>query len=123
MNHRLIIAQDGWGEVPEWVHALVVACDAPGSSQSKVAKQLGISGSALSQTLSGKYKGDLVRMEDRIRSIFLNDDVICPALGQTSARICLKYRDQAVQLTSSSPLRVQMFKACNACPRYRSQGR
>lgn len=119
MSHREIIAKDGWGHVPEWIVALIKACDRPGSSQNKVAKELGVSATTVSQSISNKYQGDMARIEDRVRSVFLNGNVKCPALGAIGARVCLSHRDQAQELRSASPMKVRMFKACNACPRFK----
>ena len=118
MSERLEIAREGWGETPpDWILALVAACD--GSSQNKVAGRLGLSAATVSQTLRREYRGDMARIEDRVRSILLGDAVTCPALGEVSAETCLRWRDLSPTLTSASPMRVRMFNACNGCSRNR----
>lgn len=121
MSDREKLARKSWGALPDWVSALITACDAPGTSQRKVADKLGVSPAVVSQIISNKYAADLSNMEDRIRSVFLSGDVECPALGTISSKTCLRWRDKAADLRSSSPIAVQMFKSCNACPRFNAE--
>ena len=114
------LAREGWGaDVPDWIAALVAACDAPGSSQNKIAKLLGVSSAVVSQTLRNRYAGDVERIEDRVRSICLGGEAVCPALGAIGSASCLYWRDRARELTSASPMAVRMFRACADCPRNR----
>ena len=121
MSNRLIIAQDAWGEsVPDWIEVLIRECDQ--TSQNQVAKQLDISAAAVSQSIRNSYAGNLSRIESIVRDTYMNAPVGCPALGgKVESPTCLKWRRRAEELTSSSPMRVMMFNACRACPRYRSQ--
>lgn len=117
MSARREIADDAWGVVPDWIDALVKACDAKGASQNKVAGRLGYSGSVVSQVLRKDYAGDMHRLETRVRDIFLGGEITCPALGEIKSEACLKWRDLAADLTSASPIRVRMFNACKRCDR------
>lgn len=116
MSNRLIVAQDAWTEVPDWVAALVNECDQ--SSQASVAKALSLSQTVISQTIRNHYPGDMARIEAVVRDTYLNAPVDCPALGgEVESAVCLKWRRRAKELTSSSPMRVLMFNACRACPK------
>lgn len=115
MSERLSIAQAAWGEdCPDWIAALVRECDL--SSQNKVANRLGITASTVSQALRRSYPGNMASIEARVRTAFMSADVACPALGKIGGEACLRWRDQSTRLTSASPLRVQMFRACRKCP-------
>ncbi len=114
------IARECWGQdVPDWIRALVEACDAPGSSQSRVAGRIGYTSGVVSQLLRNAYPGNLDRLEDRVRSIFMAGHVTCPALGDIDTAACLDWRDRSGTLKSVSPMTVRMFRACRVCPRNR----
>ena len=108
-------ARAGWGDVPEWVAALVQACD--NTSQNKVADRLGVSSSTVSQTIRNIYPGRTETVAERVRAIFMNDEIVCPALGEMTSEACLNWRDRSKSLASASPIRVRMFNACRRCPR------
>jgi DNA-binding transcriptional regulator YdaS (Cro superfamily) len=119
MSARMEVATDCWnGVVPDWVQALVNACDAKASSQNKVACRLGLSGAVVSQTIRNSYQGNKENIEERVRAIFMAGLVDCPSLGEIGTEDCLKYRDDAAELVSASPNKVRMFAACNRCPRH-----
>jgi len=118
MSDRMIVARDGWGDsVPDWVSALVKACDTKGASQNSVASRIGVTGAVVSQVLRNKYPAKTGRIEARVRAVFLDGKITCPALGELSAEACLNWRDASHALSSVSPAKVRMFKACKACPR------
>jgi len=109
-------ARAAWGEqLPDWIETLALECQA--TSQSKVAKALDVSPTAISQVLHGKYAGSTARMEERVRGVYLDGKVMCPALGELAVNECLKHRDRAKTFEMASPTRVMMFRACNRCPR------
>ena len=125
MSPRMDLAIDGWKVkgVPDWVAALVEACDARGASQNKVAGRLRLSGAVVSQTIRNSYQGNMGNIEDRVRAVFMAGLLDCPALGEIGTEDCLKWRDDAADLSSASPIKVRMFAACNACPRHlRNEG-
>lgn len=112
------IAKAGWGEVPDWIEALVVACDAPGSSQSQVAQRIGRTPGVVSAVLKNNYRGNMVVLEERVRAILCVEQVKCPALDWISSADCLVWRDRAASLNSAVPTMVLMFRACRNCPRF-----
>ncbi|MCD9148940.1 hypothetical protein [Pseudophaeobacter flagellatus] len=120
MNSRLAIARAAWGNTPpDWIFALVRACDAPGASQNKVAARLSVSAATVSQVLRNSYAGDTARIEARVRATFVDADVDCPAIGTISAESCMSWRDRSKRLGSAAPNVVRMFRACRACPKFK----
>ena len=107
--------------LPDWIETLALECMR--SSQSTVAKALGVSSAAVSQVLSGKYKASTSRMEERVRGVYLDGKVACPALGELPVNECLKHRDNAKAFEMASPRRALMFRACNRCPRFTEAAR
>lgn len=115
MNNRLIIAEDKWGQqLPDWVKTLVEECNS--SSQNQVAKKLGVSSTVVSQVIHNSYPGNLENIAGRVKDVFDNKLVDCPALGPISGEACLQWRDQ-IGTTSSVPIRVLMDRACRLCSR------
>lgn len=117
MTSRMKRATEAWGKVPEWVIAIVNACDAPNASQNKVARQLGYSGAVISQVIVNRYLGDMDAVQRQARMHLMKSTVVCPALGEITEIACLGWREEAQELQSSSPTRVRMFTACRRCPR------
>lgn len=122
MSARMQIARQAWGEVPDWIEALVVACDAEGSSQSQVARRIGRTPGVVSAALNNKYRGSMTALENRVRAVLCAEQVSCPALGWISSADCLQWRDHAAAMNSSSPMMVQMFRACRNCPVFTKEG-
>lgn len=118
MTPRMKKASEAWGKVPEWVIAIVDACDAPNGSQNKVARKLGYSGAVISQVIVKRYLGDMTAVEQQARMHLMKSTVVCPALGEITEIACLGWREEANELRSSSPTRVRMFTACRNCPRF-----
>lgn len=117
----MTIALDAWKTLPDWLEVLIVACDAPGSSNSKVAKSLGRSPGVISEVLRNRYKGDMTDFENRVRDVLCAEQVKCPALNWISSADCLHWRDEATDL-KSGPMMVRMYRACHACPRFTKEG-
>ena len=121
MSDRMQNAKSAWGEVPDWVAALIAACDKPRSSQNKVAKELGRSPAVISSVIHNSYRGDMADVEERVRAVFLSEQVRCPALDLISTADCLRWRDEAAEL-KAGPMMVRMYRACHACPRFTKEG-
>jgi hypothetical protein len=101
--------------VPDWILELADQCDR--CSQSAVAKQLDVSPAMINQTLKNAYKGNLSRLETRVRGEFMKEVVMCPVLGEINSRDCLDHSGK--KFSATNPLRVQLFKACRTCPNNR----
>lgn len=96
----------------DWLAALRTACAE--SSQSAVAKRLGISPAAVSQVLAGKYAADTGVIEQKVRGVLMNKVVDCPVLGELNVKICLDW--QARPFAATSEHRTRMYRACRRCP-------
>ena len=122
MSDRMDLAAIAWeqkgGELPDWIIALVHACDQPGSSQNRIAKRIGYEGGVVSSVIRNSYKASTDQIEERVRAILMPTEIQCPAQGQIDTAACMKWRGHAKALTSASPSRVSMFVACNKCPRH-----
>lgn len=121
MTGPLENARAAWGEeLPDWVQTLAIACAR--TSQAKVARQLGRSASLVSAVLAAKYNGDLAAVEDRVRGVFQETTIACPAIGTMPTHECQDWRAKARQFQSGNPLRVRMYRACHRCPRLKKDG-
>ena len=113
-------AHSSWPEIPDWVEVLANECDR--SSQSEVAKQIGYSGSAISQAISNKYGntngGRIDLMEKAVRGAFMGGVVKCPVLGTLEINRCLTH--QRAKFSATNPTRVRLKKACQTCPNRKS---
>lgn len=111
-------ARQGWGDVlPDWIDALVVACDHE-NSQRRVAERIKVSTTLVSQAISNTYTAPLDTFEARVRAIYLTEDVECPGLGTITSETCLTWRDTARAGGATNPLRARMRRACHACPNF-----
>jgi hypothetical protein len=115
IDYQALVTEFWGAEAPEWVKMLASECAR--SSQSAVARQLEVSLTMVNQTLRRKYPGDLSRIEDLVRGVYMSAEVACPALGTLPANVCRQWRDRSRQFVSVNRERVLMYRACNACPR------
>lgn len=104
----------------DWVAVLRAECAE--TSQGKVASAIGYSGSVVNQVLKGVYKGDIARVELVVRGRFMGGEVMCPALGAIRADTCVDHQKRAKKFNPTNRMRTQMYRACQACPRFKSKG-
>lgn len=114
-------ARDAWGaDMPAWVRVLAEECDR--TSQNKAAIRLGRSSSLVSNVLSnkygGEYAGDLEAVEELVRGALMGETLICPVLGEIDKKACRDWRGRAGEFSARNTRAVQMFRACNRCPRH-----
>lgn len=108
--------QDAWGEVPDFVMEL--ALEASKTTQSAIAKRIGYSAPVVSDVFANKYRGDMVRLEQKVRGVLMGATVICPILGEIGRDRCLD--EQRVPFSASSSIRSKLYRACrNGCPNAR----
>jgi len=88
------------------------ACEA--TSQIKVAAELGVSSTMISQDLSGKYAANPKNLEARVRGALMSETIECPVLGVVSKHQCQE--EQRSPFAITNPLRVRLFAACKTCP-------
>lgn len=116
-------ARAAWAAIgqdcPEWVIALAAACAA--TSQNKVAERMGRSAALVSQVIRAKYPGDLTAVEEVFNGAFRDATVACPARGLIPTNTCHDWQRRARRLVNVNAERVQMFRACNQCHRYRPE--
>lgn len=110
-----------WGSPPDWIVALAEECSS--STQSAVARRLGVSAGLVSGVLSGTYGqkgGDMQRIEEIVRGALMGVQVICPVLGELTRDRCLDEQDQPFRATSAQ--RARLYHACRrGCPHYRGK--
>jgi hypothetical protein len=116
MSGPLETAREHWGaDLPDWVEVLALECGR--SSANKVAELLDRSPAVISQVLRKKYTADTSRFEERVRGVFLDAKVACPATGEMPLQECQDWREKASDFVLGNPTRVRMYRACNLCPR------
>ncbi len=107
-----------WSPVPDWVEELAALADRHGIAGA--GKRIGYSGSAVSTVISGKYGGDITRVEQMVRGALMAMKVDCPILGQIGRDRCLTEQKEEFRVTSA--MRAQLFHACrNGCPHFRNK--
>lgn len=89
------------------------------TTQTAVARRLGVSDGTISNALNGRYIGNVERLAERIRGELLDGTVQCPVLGPVSLRICQDERGKGLY---ANPLRIQMYRACMACDKNPDKG-
>jgi hypothetical protein len=101
---------------PDWKRALRQAVDRDGLKT--VARQLGRSKSCLSGVLSGNYKAETTRIEERVRGALMNLRLECPVLGEIAPGVCQDWQEKPFAATN--PERVAVYRACRAgCRHFR----
>ncbi len=99
------------GQPADWLLELARLADAEGLVGAE--RLIGYSRSAISTVLSGKYKGDIDRVEEMVRGALMSETVECPVLGDLPRNRCLDWQKKPYVPTSSH--RVQMYVACQHC--------
>lgn len=110
-------ARAAWGQlIPDWVEAL--AQEATRTSGVEVAKRIGYSAAVVSHVLRNAYRGDLERVEAKVRGALMGATVMCPVLGEIGRDRCLD--EQKKPFNASSSIRSRLYRACRAgCPNSR----
>jgi hypothetical protein len=103
-------ARAAWGEsMPDWIAALAAECDR--TSIAAAAGRIGISRTAGSLVLAGKYPAKTDAVEREVRAVLMNTTVACPVIGEMSVLAC-----QDHQKAEWSPRRAMIQAACAVCP-------
>jgi len=96
---------------PDWLQILRDAVAA--SSQTTVAERIGMSRTAVSLVLSGKYPGKTDRVADRVLRVF--GQVQCTHTGQPIAlTVCVSYATRRAPL--NNPFELSHWRTCLTCP-------
>jgi hypothetical protein len=108
INAGLVIIK----EESKWLQELRWRCEK--SSQQKIGKELGYSAAVINQVLKGTYKGDVEKVEIKIRGAYLGETVGCPVIGELEKNICIENQQREFSPTNST--RVKLYRACQTCP-------
>lgn len=112
----LEVARAAWTDgLPDWVETLAIECGR--RSQAAVARDLDRSSAVISQVIRNIYPAETDRIEERVRGVFLNATIDCPALGILPQQECQDWRAKASEFALGNSHRARMFRACNECPR------
>lgn len=104
---------DAWGaSAPDWIFAL--AAEAQRTTASAVAARIGYSPSVVSQVFSASYRGDLGKVEAKVRGALMGSTVECPVLGEIGLDRCRD--EQARGFSATNATRAQLRRACKTCP-------
>lgn len=109
-------ATRAWGDaMPDWVQALVEACDQKKSLR-EVARTLEVSPASLSLIINAERRTSAF-VEKRVRNVLMTPIVTCPIMGTLPRAECLTL--QKSPFTAANPLAVQRFRACRGgCTHY-----
>jgi hypothetical protein len=110
-------AHAAWGEaMPKWVR--VLAEEANRTNATLAARRIGYSLAVLSHVFSRNYRGDMSKVEARVRGALMGETVTCPVVGEIGRDRCLS--EQAMGNTGASSIRAKLFRACRGgCPHSR----
>ena len=100
---------------PPWMAILLREVEARG--RAAVARELGISQSALSLVLSGKYPASTEKIETRVVAMYGNaGKVSCPILGEIRPTLCADHwtRAKVIKL-AGNPATIRLYMACRKC--------
>lgn len=97
---------------PDWMEVLRTRCAQ--TSQARVAAEIGMSATTVSQVLAGKYGADLNRVRERVEGALMRRTVECPVLGELPRNQCLDH--QGRPFAATNPQRVMLWRACRGCP-------
>lgn len=107
-------ANQAWdGAPPQWIQELARLATSQGLNG--CAKKLGYSSAVISQTISNKYRGDLAKLEEKVRGALMGETVVCPIQGEIGRHTCLEWQSKPKAITNAT--RIQMYQACRGgCP-------
>lgn len=116
------VAAESWGApLPDWIGAVVAECER--TNRARTAARLGYSPSVVSGLLARNYRGDMQRVEAKVRGALMQEVVACRGrMGIEIGRdVCLN--DQRMDNTGTSALRTRIYHACRSgCPHSRIKG-
>lgn len=110
-------AELAWGpSMPEWVRELAALADRDGLRGCE--RLIGYSYTTISQAIANKYRGDVSRIEQKVRGALMGETVTCPVQGQIARNVCLDWQRKPRAVTN--PFRTKVYRACrNGCPHSR----
>jgi len=98
-----------------WQKTLRDACDR--TSQTEVARRLGVSPAMVNQALRDQYRGDLERLQALVEGALGGQTVTCPVVGPLRKDKCLDHQGRDRKFATANPLKSQLYRACRSgCP-------
>ncbi len=96
-----------------------IGADGKPKGPKQVAKELGISRSAVDLVCQGKYNASTAKIEQRVRKIYGNDNggITCPVLGAISPNTCSEKWNLAkkIGMKAGNPETLKLYKTCTNC--------
>lgn len=102
-------------QAPDWVQALASACDQMGGHV-PAARACGLSRATVSMICRNTYPRDARSVEAKVRGALLAATVDCPVLGELRRDRCVAHQGRRLENLGASPMNVQLYRACQACP-------
>lgn len=106
-----------------WLVTLRAECER--TSQAQAATRLGVSGTTVSQVLSGTYAANPVRIERRVRGELLGEQCNCPVMGDVNTRVCQDVQERTPGKHGAgigNPQHAQAWHACRGNGRFAKAG-
>jgi hypothetical protein len=104
-------ARAAWGdELPDWV--LELAEEADRTTGAAVSNRIGYSPAVVSAVISKSYRGDLSRVEARVRGALMGATVECSVLGEIARDRC--FDEQSTGFAATSSVRSRLYRACRS---------
>ncbi|MGF1680194.1 helix-turn-helix domain-containing protein [Photobacterium minamisatsumaniensis] len=98
-----------------WLEAITAELSKAEVTQNKLARDLGVSTSMLSQVVRGIYPGSTETLQARVEGRLMDRTVQCPVKGCIRLDECLDH--QGKPFSSANRERVKMHRACRSgCP-------
>ena len=104
-----------------WLKILQDAVDKePDNNKAAVARKIGISRTAVSLCLAGKYRGETDKVEQKVLAALSPDVHQCPFLETPVGKgICNTQRESV--MPTNSRYRLQWWQACQECPYFSTE--
>jgi len=99
----------------EAINLLRTRLETHSGSRAALARELGVSRTAVSQALDRKYPGDTRKLRAKIVET-LAEMIACPHLGtELAPQVCKLLRERPLSAATGSPADVKHWQACQSC--------
>jgi|GEM_PF-1354201 len=85
------------------------------SSQSKVAKALGVSTATINRIVKGTYP-NADHVLQRVEEVFSGQTVQCPTMGTIDLGKCAETRRRPYAMCCANSVRIHQYQTCKTCP-------
>lgn len=105
-------AREAWGEaLPDWVAVLAEQCAR--TSATATAARIGYTTAVASAVIRANYRGDLGKVEQKVRGALMGEIVQCPVLDEITRDRCVV--EQGKKHIGGSAVRAKLLRACRTC--------